>query len=150
MRTAIPSSLEVTGRVHPDADTWILYFAWPTNPLPMNGSRGGNWRPAARKRAAIRNHVFQMATFARIPALGRIRAQVTWWVTSTAKTRDPDNLALLEKPMFDALVDAGIVTDDRPDLMDKPRAVIRPIADSAGLITAPGFTLTITRLGDPA
>lgn len=145
------SPLEITGRVHLTEDVWILHFAWPTNPLPMNGSRGASWRPAARKRAAVRNHVFQMATFAKIPPLGRCRAQVQWWVTSTAKTRDPDNLALLEKPMFDALVDAGIVADDRPELMEKPRAVILPISASpACLITRPCFTLTITRLGDSA
>ena len=146
---AARSALEISGRAHPDPDVWILHFAWPTNPLPMNGSRGRHWAPTARKGREIRNHSFQMATFARIPALGRCRAQVTWWVQSTAKIRDEDNLAVLEKRLFDALVDAKVVADDSPAFMEKPRAVIRPIADSSGLVTRPGFTLTITRLGDP-
>lgn len=140
------TELEITGHTHPDADTWILHFVWPTNPLPMNGSRGHRLA-TARKARWIRDTSHLGARAAGIPALGRIRAQLTWWV-ATSRTRDPDNLAQLEKPIFDGLVDAGIVTDDRPALMDKPRAVIRHVDDSAGLVTEPGFTLTITRLGD--
>lgn len=136
--------LETTGHTHPTADTWILHFVWPTNPLPMNGSRGHRLA-TARKARWIRTTSTYRARAAGIPPLGRIRAQLTWWV-ATQRTRDPDNLAQLEKPIFDGLVDAGIVTDDRPQLMDKPRATIRHITDSAGLVTEPGFTLTITQL----
>lgn len=140
------SELEVTGDAHPAADTWILHFVWPTNPLPMNGSRGHRMTTIRTVRW-IRDTSRVRARAAGIPALGRIRAQLTWWV-ATNRTRDPDNLAQLEKPIFDGLVDAGIVTDDRPALMDKPRATIRHVDESAGLVTEPGFTLTITRLGD--
>lgn len=140
------TELEIAGHAHPDADTWILHFVWPTNPLPMNGSRGHRLT-TARKARWIRDTSGFRARAAGIPALGRIRAQLTWWV-ATNRTRDPDNLAQLEKPIFDGLVDAGIVTDDRPALMDKPRATIRHVDESAGLVTEPGFTLTITRLGD--
>ena len=139
--------LEISGWAHPTPDTWILHFAWPTNPLPMNGSRGHRLA-TARKAKNVRIRSGFTARMAGIPTLGRIRAQLTWWV-ATNRTRDPDNLAQLEKPIFDGLVDAGIVTDDRPELMDKPRAVIRPVADSAGLVTEPGFTLTITHLEEP-
>lgn len=140
--------LEISGHAHPEPDVWILHFPWPTNPLPMNGSRGHRLA-TARKARWIRTTSTYTARMAGIPPLGRIRAQLTWWI-ETNRTRDPDNLAQLEKPLFDALVDAGIVTDDRPALMDKPRATIRHIHDSAGLVTEPGFTLTITRLEEPA
>lgn len=143
------SNLETYAVAHPDADTWIVYFPWTSNPLPMNGSHGG-WRTHSRKAKAVRQHAVQLITqFAKIPALGRCSAQVTWWV-STNRVRDVDNLADLEKRLFDAIVIAGIVEDDRPELMDKPRAVIRHIRDSEGMLTGPGFTLTITRLVEAA
>lgn len=143
-----PTPLEISGHARPDAATWILHFRWATNPLPMNGSRGHRLA-TARKAKNVRIRSGFTARMADIPPLGRIRAQLTWWV-STTRTRDPDNLAQLEKPIFDGLVDAGLVTDDRPELMDKPRAVIRHVDESAGLVSEPGFTLTITQLEEDA
>lgn len=137
------SPLEISGRAHPAPGVWILHFSWPTNPLPMNGSRGNSWRTHARKVRAVKNQASQLATFSQIPAAEHVTAQLTWWVTDR-RIRDPDNLAQLEKPLFDALVTAGIVPDDRPELMTKPRALIRQVADSDGLVTTTGFTLTIT------
>lgn len=138
--------LELSGRAHPEPGVWIIHFAWPTNPLPMNGSRG-HYRAAARKARGIRDHATYAIRAARIPALGRCSAQVTWWVEDH-RIRDVDNLGQLEKRLFDAIVNAGVVADDRPELMTKPRADIRQATDSQGLITRTGFTLTITRLQD--
>lgn len=141
-----PTTLEVTGHAHPDDDTWIVHFRWPTNPLPMNGSRGASWQGAAAKARRVRSHAQTLIEYvARVPELGRCRALVTWWV-QTNHVRDPDNLGLLEKRLFDAIVRAGVVEDDRPALMVKDRAEIRHVKDSAGLVSAAGFTLTITRL----
>ncbi|MGX9348126.1 hypothetical protein [Microbacterium sp. KNMS] len=145
MKLAPPTELEVRGHSHPDADTWHIHFGWPSNPLPMNGARG-NRHAATRAERDVRDHAHQVIQwFAKVPALGRCRAELTWWVPDRI-VRDPDNLARLEKRLFDAIVRAGVVPDDRPDLMDKPRARIRPIADSDGLVSRKGFTLTITRL----
>ena len=138
------TELEISGWAHLPPDTWILHFVWPKNPLPMNGSRGHRLATARKARWVRTTSTFR-ARAAGIPPLGRIRAQLIWWV-ATNRTRDPDNLAQLEKPIFDGLVDAGIVTDDRPEFMDKPRAVIRHLDQSAGLVTEPSFTLTITHL----
>lgn len=140
------SNLEVYSTAHPDADTWILYFGWDKNPLPLNGSHGG-WRKHSRMARSVRSHALTLAQIAKIPALGRCRAQLTWWYTLT-RVRDVDNLADLEKRLFDALVDAEIVADDRPELMEKPRPVIRHVRESDGMLTGPGFTLTITRLAE--
>lgn len=141
--------LEERGHVRPLPGVWIVHFAWPTNPLPMNGSRGSSWRSAARKGAKIRNQAQQMIHLAGIPPLGRCKAQLTWWVED-ATVRDPDNLGLLEKRLFDALVSAGVVTDDRPALMVKPRATIRMVAESNRLVSRRCFTLTITQLEENA
>lgn len=139
------SDLEAGGYVRLDDDTWVLRFGYPTNPLPMNGSRGHRLATARTARMLRQQSFYTARQLAQIPPLGRCRAQLTWWVAIN-RTRDSDNLAQLEKPLFDGLVDAGVVTDDRPELMDKPRAIIAPVATSNGLVTAPCFTLTVTRL----
>jgi hypothetical protein len=63
------------------------------------------------------------AEFAGIPALGRCRAQLTWYVLRNGR-RDPVNLALTLKAMVDGLVDAGVTVDDTSDLVDTPMPVI--------------------------
>ncbi|WOF23806.1 hypothetical protein N8K70_03760 [Microbacterium betulae] len=143
------TELEVRGWSNPAPGMWHVHFAWPTNPLPMNGPKGANWRRAAVAERDVRDHAQQLIQqFARIPALGRCRALVTWWVT-TNHVRDVDNLGRLEKRLFDAIVRAGVVADDRPALMVKDRAAILPVSQSAGLVSDRGFTLTIIRLDDP-
>lgn len=140
------TELEVAGHIRVDEDTWILRFGYATNPLPMNGSRGKSFYRKASTARAVRARAFYAArNLAKIPPLGRCRAQLTWWVPDN-RTRDADNLAELEKRLFDGLVDAGVVVDDRPQLMEKPRGLIRHLNDAAGLVTEPCFTLTVTRL----
>lgn len=143
MSLANPSNLEVYRHGHPNADEWIVYFPWSRNPLPMNGGHG-HWRTHHRMVASVLNLAVVTIRQARIPALGRCAAGVTWWVTDR-RIRDEDNLADLEKRLFDAIVRAGVVADDRPELMVKHRGRIRQVADSGGLVTGRGFTLTITR-----
>lgn len=139
------TDLEGRGFAHPDSDTWLLHFVWPTNPLPMNGGRGNRHAHARAVRNVVDTARYRIRS-AGIPPLGRCRAQLTWWVTLN-RVRDVDNLAQLEKPLFDALVREGVVADDRPELMDKPRAVIRNVwAEGEGLVTGSGFVLTVTRI----
>lgn len=142
------TELERLGRVQIDADTWLLHFSWAKNPLPMNGTRGGSWRKGAREEKNVREAAVLRIRNAGIPRVGRVRAQVTWWV-ETRGVRDPDNLARLEKRLFDAIVRAGVVADDRPELMEKPRAEIRHIPSTPDApVSRAGFTLTITRLAE--
>jgi crossover junction endodeoxyribonuclease RusA len=125
------TDLEVSGHAHPEPDVWVLYFNWEKNPLPMNGSRGTHWAKRANLGRSIRTRAGYMARLAKIPALGRCKVELTWWVAIN-RTRDADNLAELEKRLFDGLVDAGVVADDKPELMTKDRGVIRKaVADSA-------------------
>lgn len=143
---AEPTLLEERGWIRPGASTWILRFDWPTNPLPMNGSRGKSFygRAAKTKRVRLRS-AYVAAELAQIPHLGRIEARLTQWVT-TRRTRDLDNLAQLEKPLFDGLVDAGLVDDDSPELMVKPRAQILHVDDANGILRTACFTLRIEQL----
>ena len=141
------TDLEVYLHTHPTDDTWILRFTHTTNPLPMNGAKGTHWGPRHRKAAQVRRDSAALARAARIPLLGRCRTQLTWWVNDN-RTRDPDNLAPFEKPIYDGLVDARVVPDDKPAFMDKPRPLIRRVTEADGLITEPCFTLHITRLDD--
>ncbi|WP_439593921.1 hypothetical protein [Microbacterium sp.] len=138
------TDLEVGGNLHPTPLSWIIYFPWEKNPLPMNGSRGGH-RAHARKVRDIRTITGYSIRKAGIPALGRCEAQLVWWI-DIPRRRDRDNLGQLEKPMFDALVDAGVVTDDTPDFMVKPRADIRHWHKADGLLTGPGFTFHVRGL----
>lgn len=145
MMAGIPrTDLEVSGRSHPDRDTWILYFPWTSNPIPANGPKA-NWRARHRAVASAKDHALRLALAARIPEMAKVEAQLTWWYTINRR-RDVDNLAGLEKPLFDALVTAGVIRDDTPDLMVKPRGEIRHVRDSGGLVTAAGFTLRVRRL----
>jgi hypothetical protein len=141
------TELEVSGSSHPSTDAWVLYFPWRTNPLPMNGGRGG-WRAHARKVRTIKDQVRYSIRSAKIPTLGRCEASLTWWVPDN-HVRDNDNLGELEKRMFDALVLEHVVADDKPALMTKPRGQIRHFNQGHGLVTAPGFTFHIHRLELP-
>lgn len=139
-----PTELEVSGTLHPSPGVWWLRFNWTRNPLPMNGSRGSR-NHAIRKTRQLRNQAFDAAKYAEIPALGRCEVQLTQWVTSI-RTRDLDNFGLLEKPLYDGLTRAGIVADDAPEFMVKPRPTILHVRESAGLLTAACFTLRIQQL----
>lgn len=137
--------LEVRGWIQPGPTTWLLRFDYAKNPLPMNGSKG-NWRGKAATTRRIRIRAeYIAAQLAQIPPLGRIEAQLTHYVATT-RTRDTDNYGLLEKPLFDGLVRAGVVEDDNPELMLKPRAQIVHVRDSHGLIRDACFVLRVSQL----
>ncbi|WP_367147190.1 hypothetical protein AB0870_08210 [Microbacterium proteolyticum] len=55
---------------------------------------------------------------------------------------------LLEKPLFDGLVRAGVVEDDSPEFMTKPRAQIVHVRDSEGLVRGACFVLRVCQLDD--
>lgn len=139
--------LEVRAWIKPGPTTWLLRFDWDKNPLPMNGSKG-NWRGRAAETRRVRTRCEYVAVqLAQIPALGRVEVQLTHWVT-TKRTRDLDNYGLLEKPLYDGLVRAGVVEDDAPEFMVKPRPQIQHVHDSEGLIRGACFTLRVEQLAD--
>lgn len=99
-----------------ELDRWVIDFAWSKNPIPMNGQHG-NPRAHARRVRYVRTISRRFADIAGIPPLGRCRVHLTWYVLD-ARRRDPVNLSYTLKALQDGLVDAGVVPDDTPDLMD--------------------------------
>ena len=104
------------GRAPAELDEWTLVFAYARNPIPMNGSRGGH-HAHARIVRGVRLVTKREAAYAGIPSLGRCQVQLTWYVLDGTR-RDPVNLSPTLKAMQDGLVDAGVVADDTPDLMN--------------------------------
>ena len=143
-----PSPLERLGYAQPAEGEWLLWFPWARNPLPANNGHG-HWRARATQEKKVREAVELRILTAKVPPMEYLRAQVTWWV-SDRRIRDADNLGPIEKRMFDAIVRAGIIADDRPELMDKPRGRIRHIGDAgdAAPVTRAGFVLSIAHLSE--
>ena len=141
-----PTPLERLGYDQPAPDAYRLYFPWARNPLPANDGHG-HWRARAAKEKSVREATELRILTAKVPHMDYLRAQVTWWVNDR-RIRDADNLGPIEKRMFDAIVRAGLIADDHPGLMDKPRGRIRHIGDAGdeAPVTHACFVLTITRL----
>lgn len=112
---------------------WVLDFAYAKNPIPKNGSRG-NHRAHARLVRAVRTVTKRYAGLYQVPALERCTVALTWYVL-TSHRRDTVNLADTLKAMQDGLVDAGVVSDDTPDVMNTIMpAIVRvdPLKHRAG------------------
>jgi crossover junction endodeoxyribonuclease RusA len=103
----------------PQTFTTTLYFDYPRAPLTAN--QRYHWRKKAKIVAEVRLATRMLAR--RLPELGKCRVTLTW-VVNTKTRRDADNIVPTLKAMCDGLVDAGVVTDDTPDLMDKLMPVI--------------------------
>ena len=115
--TAQPDFFDTDGTVGPLV--FDLRFDWPNPPLTANQ------RMHHMMLANITRQIRTAAawTAKRIPALGRCDVTLTWHVTDHRR-RDADNIVPTLKALCDGLVDAGVVTDDTPDLMVKHMPVI--------------------------
>lgn len=98
----------------PGSFAGIITIPLATNPLSLNSR--DHWRAKAKHSKQWRAHAGFAAK--RFPALPACDVTLTWFVT-TAHRRDEDNLYPLLKALCDGLVDAGVTTDDTPDLMGK-------------------------------
>jgi crossover junction endodeoxyribonuclease RusA len=103
------------GQAPVELDEWILTFAYPKNPLPMNGSRHNHQAHSAKVRG-VRLVAKREAQYAGIPHLEHCSVGLTWYVVD-GRRRDVVNLSLTLKAMQDGLVDAHVVPDDTPDRM---------------------------------
>lgn len=101
-------------------DYYDLEFPWPSPPLTANQRL--HWARKAQITAEVRLMVERAAL--RIPYLGRCDVSLTW-IVANKRRRDVDNIVPTYKVACDALVLAGIVSDDTPDLMVKHMPVIR-------------------------
>jgi Holliday junction resolvase RusA-like endonuclease len=111
----------------PVAFTTTLRFDYTSPPLTANQRM--HWRKKAKITAEVRLATRLLAD--RIPELGKCRVILTW-VVLTSHRRDADNIVPTLKAMCDGLVDAGVVRDDTPDLMDKLMPVIVKVPKEDG------------------
>ena len=99
------------------AEVTLVFDSYSRPPLTENQRMG--WR----QRHGIVRVVRRLASFearqAGLSELGVCRVTLTWFV-KTRTRRDADNIVPTLKAMCDGLVDAGVVVDDIPALMDKP------------------------------
>lgn len=101
---------------------WLIVFHYAKPPLTANQRL--HWAPKHKITRAVREAAFYQARAHGIPPLGRCRVELTW-VVADRRRRDADNVSPTLKAICDGFVDAGIVTDDTPDLMQKPEVTIR-------------------------
>jgi crossover junction endodeoxyribonuclease RusA len=104
-----------------ESGRWTLVLPYETPPVTANQRM--NHFARARHVKTLRGTTGMLARAARIPELGTCRVTLTWFV-NTRHRRDADNVVPTLKAACDGLVDAGIVPDDTPDLMDKRMPVI--------------------------
>lgn len=103
-----------------DQQVWRINLTAPH----INANHRLHHMVKARKTKEIRTSVGWCAKSLRIPNLDRqCRVQLVQ-VVSDRRRRDNDNLEPTFKAAVDGLVDAGVLTDDTPDLVDKARARI--------------------------
>lgn len=101
---------------------WALVLPWETPPLTLNqrfAHRAQQWALVKK----VRTTGALLVRAQRIPRLGRCRVTLTWYVR-TKHRRDADNITATLKALCDGLVDAEVVADDTPELMDKLMPVI--------------------------
>jgi len=99
-----------------------LHFDWTRPPLSMN-NHGMDRFTRGKLTKEIRTAGRLAAEAARIPALGKCRVTLTWFVLTKSR-RDAINVCATLKPLADGIVDAGVVIDDAPAYMDTPMPTI--------------------------
>lgn len=100
----------------------VLSFGRP----PLNLNQRMHW---ARKAELTRDIRQEVATKARPLKAQFAPGPITvlfHWQPKDNRRRDSDNPVLTAKACWDGIVDAGIVADDTPDLMQKLMPIIHP------------------------
>lgn len=101
----------------------VFFVAFPYPSPPITANQRMHWAQKAKLTKRVRAETAIKCRDAHIPELGTCRVTLTWFVNTTHR-RDADNIVPTLKAMCDGIVDAGIVTDDTPQLMDKLMPVI--------------------------
>lgn len=127
----------------PPMTEWTLNLTYRKPPLTLN--QRGCWAKHDPHRKALRHQAAQLAQAARIPKnLTHITTRLHYRAPDRIR-RDEDNLIATAKPLWDGLVDAGIVPDDTSQYMTKLMPIIHP-PDGTG----PALWLTITHIEEKA
>lgn len=95
----------------------------PYSTPPLSSNRGMHKLHKARVIRELRETTRHAVLDASVPYLGRAHMELVWFVNSRHR-RDADNVVPTLKAVADALVLAGVVDDDTPDLLDKAMPII--------------------------
>ena len=109
--------------------TEVLRFSVPTLPkvaLSPNGAKGGHWGARAKAAYELRDAVRKCAQSALVGRSGFERAAVGVEYRIASKRRqdgcyrprDLPNMVSSLKPLYDGLIDAGVLRDDRYEHME--------------------------------
>lgn len=95
---------------------WEIALPWDKPPLTLNQRM--HWAPKAQWTRTLRAGSHLLALQAKIPQLDTCTVTLLWHPPDRRR-RDEDNPIPTLKALADGVVDAGVVTDDTPDLMRK-------------------------------
>ena len=107
-------------------ETLTLELPWKKPPLSLNDRM--HWRQKHNITRNMRAHIaWKLRTGvnkrAPLPTGQRLRVELHYQPRDNRR-RDTDNLVASAKPLYDGIVDAGLVEDDTPAYMIKPEPVI--------------------------
>lgn len=98
------------------ARRWRLVLPYDKPPLNLN--QRGHWAKTNPERRDLRALGRLLARQQRIPHLPHIHTRLVWRPPDNRR-RDEDNIVLTAKPLWDGIVDAGVVNDDTSTYMTK-------------------------------
>ncbi|RDI32413.1 crossover junction endodeoxyribonuclease RusA [Rhodococcus sp. AG1013] len=105
---------------------YMIVLPWTAPPLSMNdrGVSAGAAFAKAKKIRTIRDEVVCLAAAADLPRTVGHATVTLHYRPRDDRRRDTDNLTATAKPIYDGLVDYGLVADDVPQHMAKLEPVI--------------------------
>lgn len=122
----------------------MFVLPWTAPPLSMNdrgASKGAAYAKATKLRT-MRAEVASLAAAAELPQNVGHATVTLHYRPRDNRRRDTDNLVATAKPIYDGLVDYGLVPDDIPQHMAKAEPVIHRKG-------RPGMWLEITTRPEP-
>ncbi|MET3635636.1 hypothetical protein [Curtobacterium oceanosedimentum] len=104
------------------ARQWTLEFEWERPLLSANDRYG--WRERHQRTRLARTSARLKAWQAHIPALDKVHVHLVWQVADRRRRDGNENLAPTLKALIDGIVDAGVVPDDTPNLVERSSPAI--------------------------
>lgn len=99
-----------------EPDKWVMELSWDHPPLNLN--KNLHYMPRSKLVKALRTEACQRAKALRIPPCPHIITRLHWRAPDNRR-RDEDNIIVTAKPLWDGLMDAGVVPDDTSEFMTK-------------------------------
>ena len=97
----------------------------PDSKPPLSLNQRGHWAVHDGDRKRLRQLAAWAARAQKIPHCDHIFTRLVWQPPDNRR-RDEDNIVLTAKPLWDGLVDAGVVDDDTSRFMTKMMPMILP------------------------